>query len=50
MPLIKIDHLKKGYLIITASEMSAMICYLTFIIGDLIPYDNEVWGFLSHTL
>jgi len=45
MPLIKTDYLKKGYLIMTAAEMSAMICYLTFIIGDLVPYDDEVWDF-----
>jgi len=42
MPLIKTDYLRKGYLIMTAAEMSAMICYLTFIIGDLVPYDDEV--------
>jgi len=45
MPLIKTDYLKKGYLIMTAAEMSAMICYLTFIIGDLVSYDDEVWDF-----
>lgn len=43
MPLI--DYLKKGYVIMSTAEMSAMICYLTFIIGDLVPYDNEVWNF-----
>jgi len=29
----------------TTAEMSAMICYLTFIIRDLVPYDDEVWDF-----
>jgi len=29
----------------TAAEMSAMFCYLIFIIGNLVPYDDEVWDF-----
>lgn len=45
MPLIKIIHLQKGYLIMTAAEMSALISYFTFIVGDLVPYDDEVWEF-----
>lgn len=45
MRLIKMDHIRKGYLITTAAEMSSLISYFTFIVGDLIPCDDEVWEF-----
>lgn len=45
IPLIRNDHINKGYLIMNAAEMSALVCYLSFIIGDLIPDYDEVWDF-----
>lgn len=36
IPLIRNDHLNKGCIIISAAEMSALVCYLSFIIGNLV--------------
>ena len=37
------EHIKKGYIIITASQMSYLVSYLCIIIGDLIPPDDLAW-------
>lgn len=45
IPLIRSDHINKGYLIMSSAEMSALVCYLSLIIGDLVPDYDEVWDF-----
>ena len=42
---IKASHIKKGYIIITAAQMSALVTYFGIIIGDVIPPDDPVWDF-----
>lgn len=45
IPVIKAKHIKDGNIIITASQMSALVTYFGIIIGDLIPPEDPVWGF-----
>lgn len=45
IPLIISEHLKKKYIIMSASEMLALTTYLSILIGDLIPSDEPVWDF-----
>ncbi|XP_048514964.1 uncharacterized protein LOC125501885 [Athalia rosae] len=42
-PQITSNALKKGQLITSASEMVCLVRHLGFIIGDLVPIDNEAW-------
>ena len=44
-PTITNVHLKKKYLIMSASEMLCLVRYFSVIIGDLVNEDNEVWQF-----
>lgn len=43
IPKIKSDHLKTICIVMSASEMLALISYLGIIIGDLIPEDDTCW-------
>ena len=38
-------HIKTGYLIRTAAEMSYLISYFGVLVGDLVPEDDLVWEF-----
>lgn len=44
-PSITTEHLKKGVLIMSASEMLCLVRYFCIIVGDLVNEDNEVWQF-----
>lgn len=43
---IKINHLKSKRLKMSASEIMTFIHYIPFMIGDLVPENDEVWKFL----
>lgn len=43
VPLIKADHIRKCHIIISAAEMTCLVRYLGFIIGDKIPENNPAW-------
>lgn len=43
---ITITHLKKQHLRMSAREMMSFIMYFPLMVGDLIPFDDEIWGFL----
>lgn len=43
IPQLKFEHIKKKYIIISATEMMSLAIYFGVIIGDLIPNDDEVW-------
>lgn len=45
MPQIKSEHLKKNYLIMSASEMLSLTIYFSFLVGDLVSQDDEIWIF-----
>lgn len=49
-PPIKIEHLKKGYLIMSASEMLCFSRNFVFMVGNVIPENNEVWLFYLNLL
>ncbi|XP_034934881.1 uncharacterized protein [Chelonus insularis] len=40
---ISAHHIHKGNIIITASEMSALISYFGIIVVDLVPVDDDAW-------
>ena len=42
---ITADKILKGKLGMSASEMSNMMKYFSLIVGDLVPHDNEIWGY-----
>lgn len=42
-PMIKIESIKNGYVIMSAAEMSCLYRYLGLIIGDLVPENDPVW-------
>lgn len=43
MPQIKSDHLKKKYIVMSASEMLALFSYFSVLVGDLIPENDSCW-------
>lgn len=43
IPQIKENHIKKKYIVMSASEMLAFVAYFGVIIGDLIPVEDECW-------
>lgn len=45
IPLINFQHLKKRYIIMSASEMLALTTYFCILVGDLIPLHEPVWNF-----
>lgn len=45
IPSIISEHLKKKYLIMSASEMLALVIYFGILIGDLVPSSEPVWDF-----
>lgn len=45
IPQIISEHLKKKYIIISASEMSALTIYFGILVGDFIPLSEPVWNF-----
>lgn len=44
---VKIQHIMKKKLKMSASEMKCFLHFLPLIIGDLVPTDNNVWIFLQ---
>lgn len=45
VPCIKQEHLNKGFITCSASEMFHLIHNMRFIIGDLVPAENPYWQF-----
>lgn len=45
MPLIKNDHLKKKYLVMSASEMLSLSLYFGVLVGDLVDSNEPTWEF-----
>ncbi|KAB0790200.1 hypothetical protein PPYR_15466, partial [Photinus pyralis] len=45
IPIIKIEHLQKNYLTLSASEMLAFVVYFGILLGDRVPDNDEVWEF-----
>lgn len=45
IPEIKVEQIKKSFLIVSASEMYSLVIYFGLIIGDLVPEDDEIWNF-----
>lgn len=43
-PPIKLDSLKKGVIIMSASEMHCLVKNFRFLIGDLVHTNNEYWA------
>jgi len=43
-PPIKIVHLKKRYLKMSAREIMTFVHFLLLMIGDLIPENDEIWA------
>ena len=44
MPINK-EKIERRKLGMSASEMGNLVKYFSLIVGDLVPYDNEVWGY-----
>lgn len=44
-PGINKDHLSKKYIVMSAAEMICLTKNFSYIIGDLVPEENEVWKF-----
>ncbi|KAF7998486.1 hypothetical protein HCN44_010894 [Aphidius gifuensis] len=42
-PPVNPVHLKKNSITMTAAQMGAFVCYFGMIIGDLVPYDEQIW-------
>lgn len=42
-PMISINNLKNGCIIMSASEMLCLVRYFSFMIGELVPENTEVW-------
>lgn len=49
-PVITTDNLNAPHLKMTAREMMTFIHIFPLIVGDLIPYDDEVWIFLLNLI
>lgn len=45
MPLIKLEHLRKKQIIMSASEMLALTVYFGILVGDLVPDEEPIWNF-----
>ncbi|KAE9522308.1 hypothetical protein AGLY_017299, partial [Aphis glycines] len=44
-PPIKMSHLKKLHLNMSAREMMTFVYFFSLMVGDLVPEDDEVWKF-----
>nr|XP_023028858.1 uncharacterized protein LOC111517034 [Leptinotarsa decemlineata] len=44
-PPLKANHIKEGCIILSSSEMMCLVLNLRLIVGDLVPENNEVWGY-----
>lgn len=47
---ILMEHLKNHKLRMTAAETATFIHNITFIIGDLVPHDNDAWQLILNTV
>ncbi|XP_031359195.1 uncharacterized protein LOC116182794 isoform X1 [Photinus pyralis] len=50
MPQIKSDHLKKNHIVMSASEILSLTVYFSFLVGDLVPPEDEIWIFYIITV
>lgn len=41
---VKKEHLEKGMIILSASEMSCFVNNFRYFVGDLVPVHNQVWS------
>lgn len=44
------EHLKNHKLRMTAAETATFIHNITFVIGDLVPHDNDAWQLILNTV
>lgn len=44
-PIIKAEHLKKKYIVMSASEMLSFSIYFGILVGDLVPETESSWTF-----
>jgi hypothetical protein len=44
-PIIKLAHIKKFHLKMSATEMMTFVFYFSLMVGDLIPEDDTIWLF-----
>jgi len=42
-PIIRETNIKKGSIVISASEMLCLIRYFSLIVGELVPRSSEFW-------
>lgn len=47
-PIIRDSDIKKGFIIMSASEMLCFVRYFCLMVGELVPYESLYWK-LSHT-
>lgn len=45
IPVININHIEKGLIIMSSAEMHALVSYFAIICGDLVDDSDEVWHF-----
>jgi len=49
-PLIKLIHIQKFHLKMTAREMMTFVHFFSLMIGDIVPKDDPVWAFFKNFL
>lgn len=48
-PLIKNEHLKNNYLVMSSSEMMSLVLYFGILVGDMVPESDSSWAFYLKT-